>query len=64
MDGRISQKICESWHKISRVNSIRITKSINLIKNFTVLGSVVKELFFFAQSIYREVYGSNYHNSF
>ena len=43
MDGQISQIIIESGDKIALVNSIRITKPINLLSFCTVLGSVVTE---------------------
>ena len=43
MDGRILRKFESRGDKIARVKSIRIAKSINLLKFCTVLGSVVIE---------------------
>ena len=62
MDGRISRKYESRGDKIARVNSILITKSINFLKFYTVLRSVVMLTFKLtarAQSIYREAYGGN-----
>ena len=46
MDGRISRKSASRSDKIVRVNSIRMTKSISLIKFRTVFGSVMMLTFF------------------
>ena len=68
MNGKFLRKYESRGNKIARVNSIRITKSINLLQFCTGVG-VRRDVDIFkltarAQLIYREVYGTykEYHN--